>query len=71
MDVCCGNCRFGHFDQEGGACKRYPPTVILANVMTGSGPKTAPVGVYPPVRLSDQCGEWKVKIILSGSPLPD
>lgn len=71
MDVCCDTCRFSQFDQGGGACKRYPPTVLMANVMTETGARSAPVGVYPPIRITDSCGEWKIKILMAGSPPSD
>lgn len=76
MDQTCGNCRFFLLqDRNAGAgiCRRYPPTVIAGQWVTGKptltmGPGPVPelvnqvsniAGQNPPTTRDLWCGEWQ------------
>ena len=49
----CLNCRFWEFEDRGGKCKRYPPTVR-------SGPTNRiDMWDFPEVTYDKWCGEWQ------------
>jgi len=48
-----------------GSCRRYPPSLLVLETPQGPQPAT----IFPAVKISEWCGEYRVKI-LEASAIP-
>ena len=61
----CKACTFyvaGDKSANPGFCYRYPPTVLPVQVQTMAGVQSGVQSFYPPVRDTQYCGEYRVKL---------
>ncbi len=55
----CSTCR--HFFAEAGACRRFPPQLVVLPQMSERGPALTPLALFPNVNpTTSVCGEHQV-----------